>query len=162
MLPLLARYADAWNTGWYGSTDGLPEKIAQLEEACLAEGRDPQTVVKTVAISVAEAGYTGNRPNPIEGSVDDKVAFLFQLKELGFRHICVGLDPCTPNRSKRSPRSSKPSTTIPRKKFRRGRPSEPGNGPLSEYIGSDVSARIIGCWTDNWLLDGIYPGAFPA
>jgi alkanesulfonate monooxygenase SsuD/methylene tetrahydromethanopterin reductase-like flavin-dependent oxidoreductase (luciferase family) len=96
MLSLLARYADAWNTGWYGSTDGIAEKIAAVDAACEAAGRDPATVVKTVAISVAMDGYTGNRPNPIRGSVDDHLQFLNDLKGLGLRHICVGLDPCTP------------------------------------------------------------------
>ena len=95
MLRLLARHADAWNTGWYGSTEGIPEKIAALNAACEAEGRDPETVVKTIGISIAMEGYTGNRPNPLEGDADAQLAFLHELKDLGFRHMVVGLDPCT-------------------------------------------------------------------
>jgi len=96
MLRLLARYADGWNTGWYGSTAGLPEKLDQLRQACEVEGRDFDSVVKTVAISIAMEGYTGNRPNPLWGDAEAQLAFLRDLQGLGFRHICVGLDPCTP------------------------------------------------------------------
>ena len=96
MLGLLAEYADAWNTCWYGSTDGIPEKIAQLEAACEQAGRDPATVVKTVGIALAGEGYTGSRPNANSGDREAQLDFLYQLEDLGFRHIIVGLDPCTP------------------------------------------------------------------
>jgi len=96
MLGLLARYADAWNTCWYGSTAGLPEKIAKLDAACEAEGRDPGTVVRTIGISVAGEGYTGSRPDALTGDAAAQVAFLHELEALGFRHIIIGLDPCTP------------------------------------------------------------------
>jgi alkanesulfonate monooxygenase SsuD/methylene tetrahydromethanopterin reductase-like flavin-dependent oxidoreductase (luciferase family) len=96
MLNLLARYADAWNTCWYGSTDGIPDKIAKLDAACIAAGRDPETVVRTVGIAVAGEGYTGSRANPFRGDQAGQLQFLRDLEGLGFRHICVGLDPCTP------------------------------------------------------------------
>ncbi len=96
MLGLLARHGDAWNTGWYGSTEGLPEKIAKLDAACEAAGRDQATVVRTVAISIAGEGYTGSRPNALAGDAGMQLAFLYELEELGFRHIIIGLDPCTP------------------------------------------------------------------
>ena len=96
MLGLLAKYADAWNTGWYGSTDGIAGKIAKLDAACVAIGRDPVTVVRTAGLAIAQDGYTGNRPNPFRGSVDETVAFLREFQTLGFRHLCIGLDPFTP------------------------------------------------------------------
>ena len=96
MLGLLARYADAWNTCWYGSTEGIPEKIAQLEAACEKAGRDPATVVKTVGVALAGDGYTGSRPNANTGDHAAQLDFLYQLEDLGFRQIIVGLDPCTP------------------------------------------------------------------
>jgi len=96
MLGLLARYADAWNTCWYGSTVGLPEKIARLDAACEAEGRHPATVVRTIGISIAGEGYTASRPDALVGDADAQLLFLHELKELGFRHIIIGLDPCTP------------------------------------------------------------------
>lgn len=96
MLGLLARYADAWNTCWYGSTEGLPENIAKLDAACEVAGRDPSTVVRTIGISVAGEGYTGSRPDALVGDGEAQLSFLHDLEELGFRHIIVGLDPCTP------------------------------------------------------------------
>jgi alkanesulfonate monooxygenase SsuD/methylene tetrahydromethanopterin reductase-like flavin-dependent oxidoreductase (luciferase family) len=96
MLGLLARYADAWNTCWYGSTNGLPEKIAKLDAACEAAGRDPATVVRTIGISVAGEGYTGSRPDPLRGDAAAQLNFLHELEAIGFRHIIIGLDPCTP------------------------------------------------------------------
>jgi len=96
MLGLLARHADAWNTGWYGSTDGIAEKISRLDAACVKAGRNPETVFRTVCIAIAGDGYTGSRPNPFRGDVAAQVQFLRDLESLGFRHICIGLDPCTP------------------------------------------------------------------
>ncbi|MDQ3657200.1 MAG: LLM class flavin-dependent oxidoreductase [Chloroflexota bacterium] len=96
MLGLLARYGDAWNTCWYGSTEGIPEKIAKLDAACEAAGRDPDSVVRTVGVNIARDGYTGSRGNPFRGDTGETVAFLRELEGLGFRHIVLGLDPCTP------------------------------------------------------------------
>jgi alkanesulfonate monooxygenase SsuD/methylene tetrahydromethanopterin reductase-like flavin-dependent oxidoreductase (luciferase family) len=96
MLGLLAQYGDAWNTCWYGSTVGIPEKIAQLEDACEKAGRDPSTVVKTVGIALAGEGFTGSRPAANTGDHEAQLNFLYELEDLGFQHLCVGLDPCTP------------------------------------------------------------------
>ncbi len=96
MLRLLATWADAWNTAWYGSTAGVAEKIAKLDAACEAVGRDPKTVIRTAGVNVALDGYTGSRPDPFRGSVEETVAFLREFEGLGFNHLCVGLDPCTP------------------------------------------------------------------
>ncbi len=96
MLGLLAKYADAWNTGWFGSTEGVAERIARLDAACESAGRDPASVVRTAGLAIAWEGYTGSRPNPFRGTVDETVAFLQEFRDLGFRHLCIGLDPCTP------------------------------------------------------------------
>ncbi len=96
MLGLLMKYADAWNTCWYGNTDGLAEKLQTLEAAAEKAGRDPATIVKTIGIAVAGEGYTGSRPNPNRGDAEAQLNFLYEVEDLGFTHICVGLDPCTP------------------------------------------------------------------
>lgn len=96
MLRLLARYGDAWNGGWQGSTDGVREKIAKLDAACAAVGRDPSTVVRTIGVNIAREGYTGSRGNPFRGDTAETVTFLREVEALGFRHIVIGLDPCTP------------------------------------------------------------------
>jgi alkanesulfonate monooxygenase SsuD/methylene tetrahydromethanopterin reductase-like flavin-dependent oxidoreductase (luciferase family) len=96
MLGLLAKYGDAWNANWLGSTDGVPEKMAKLDAACVAVGRDPESVVRTAGLPIAWDGYTGSRANPFRGTVDETVAFIDEFAALGFRHLCIGLDPCTP------------------------------------------------------------------
>jgi alkanesulfonate monooxygenase SsuD/methylene tetrahydromethanopterin reductase-like flavin-dependent oxidoreductase (luciferase family) len=48
MLQLTARYADAWNTAWFGHPDDrLREQLADLDAALEAEGRDPATLHRT-------------------------------------------------------------------------------------------------------------------
>ncbi len=96
MLSLLMTYADAWNTCWYGNTKGIPGKLQTLEVAAEKAGRDPTTIVKTIGIAVAGEGYTGSRPNPRRGDAETQLNFLYEVEDLGFTHICVGLDPCTP------------------------------------------------------------------
>lgn len=45
MLRLTARWADVWN-GW-GTPEAVRAKVAALDAACAAEGRDPATVRRT-------------------------------------------------------------------------------------------------------------------
>lgn len=56
MLRLTARYADAWQTAWFGLPD---ERFTQRHEdllvACAAEGRDPGTLELTVGVDVSDA-----------------------------------------------------------------------------------------------------------
>jgi len=93
MLRLLARYADAWDTGWGGDTDGLKAKVAKLEAACADEGRDPATVWRSVSVSIAAEGYDGDGKGVVQGSVAEKVSTLKEIEALGFQHIRVGVQP---------------------------------------------------------------------
>lgn len=96
MLGLLMEYGDAWNTGWFGSTDGIQDRIDSLNRAADKAGRDPSTITKTVGIAVSMPGYTGSRQNPFEGDAEAQLDYLYRLEDLGFDHIIAGLDPCTP------------------------------------------------------------------
>jgi probable F420-dependent oxidoreductase len=63
MLRLTARYADAWNTAWFGfPNERSASRMADIRAACEAEGRDPATLELTVGVSVdtgeGEAGIT--------------------------------------------------------------------------------------------------------
>jgi alkanesulfonate monooxygenase SsuD/methylene tetrahydromethanopterin reductase-like flavin-dependent oxidoreductase (luciferase family) len=52
MLRLTARYADAWNTAWFGRPDDrLHRALADLDAALEAEGRDPATLRRTVGMA---------------------------------------------------------------------------------------------------------------
>ena len=96
MLRLLARYADAWNSGWHNNVASVMDKVKRLDAACDAEGRAHETVVRTAGLSIAMEGYTGSRPEPIEGDLENKVKVMDDFRKLNFRHLVCGLDPCTP------------------------------------------------------------------
>ena len=53
MLRLTARYADSWQTAWYGLPD---ERYAERREgfgtACAAEDRDPATIEVTAGLQI--------------------------------------------------------------------------------------------------------------
>ena len=72
-LRLVARYADACNL--FGTTD-LKHKLAVLREHCAAEGRDYDTIEKTVQIRY-DLGENGER-------VEQTIEHLHELSELGF------------------------------------------------------------------------------
>lgn len=93
MLRLLARYGDAWNAGWGGDTEGLKGKIARLDAACEAEGRDPRSVVRTVSVGIAGEGFSGDPDTVFNGTPDESVALLHELVGLGFRHLIIRLEP---------------------------------------------------------------------
>lgn len=96
MLRLTARYADAWNTVWHSDASATASHLQAVDEACADVGRDPETLVRTAGGNIAQPGYTGSRPNPIEGSNEEIAERLTAFRDLGFRHFVAGLDPCTP------------------------------------------------------------------
>ena len=99
MLRLTARYADAWNTAWFGSPDdGLRRRIADLDVAVEAEGRDPSTLRRTVGMDVADpqalAANTADG-TVFTGSVDELARAIDAYEALGFDDLIVGLEPRT-------------------------------------------------------------------
>jgi alkanesulfonate monooxygenase SsuD/methylene tetrahydromethanopterin reductase-like flavin-dependent oxidoreductase (luciferase family) len=61
MLRLTARYADAWNTAWFGLPDErLRQQMAALEAALEHEGRDPSTLRRTVGVEVLDSNVTSS------------------------------------------------------------------------------------------------------
>ena len=97
MLNLLAQYADAWNTGWHSSTEKAIAQIEKLNQACLAIGRDPSTVSKTVGANFKMEPSLGRRPDPLEGGTEARAMLMRQFRDLGFVHLIAGLDLCTPD-----------------------------------------------------------------
>src|SRR5205085_1346963 len=57
MLGLTARYANAWNTAWYGEPDErLATQREALRRACEEAGRDPAEISTTVGVTVRYPG----------------------------------------------------------------------------------------------------------
>ena len=50
LLRLVAEHADGWNTCWTWTPDAYRERLAVLDAACDAVGRDPATVWRTLGL----------------------------------------------------------------------------------------------------------------
>jgi probable F420-dependent oxidoreductase len=98
MLRLVARYADAYNTAWYGAPDDrLRLQLAALDEAMDAEGRDPATMTMTVGVVARDPSRQPNGDDAgdreIVGSVDDLAKAFDAHEALGIDHLIVILAP---------------------------------------------------------------------
>jgi len=106
MLELTARHADAWNLAWFGAPD---ERWAgarrDLDAACVAVGRDPSSLERTVGLNVR---YPDLLPTRVAGADDGSVqkpalvgdaevaAGLAAYADEGTGHVIAALEPTTP------------------------------------------------------------------
>jgi len=99
MLRLTARYADAWNTAWFGLPDDLLQRrLAELNAALEAEGRDPATLRRTVGMEVRDPQATAPARDPGEGfcgAVDQLARVIDAYEQLGFDDLILQLEPKT-------------------------------------------------------------------
>jgi alkanesulfonate monooxygenase SsuD/methylene tetrahydromethanopterin reductase-like flavin-dependent oxidoreductase (luciferase family) len=96
MLRLTARFADAWNTAWYGLPDDrLHDQLAALEAALDAEDRDRSSLRRTVGIVVrdADVATAHDKPGGFSGSIDELTRAIDAYALLGFDDLIVGLEP---------------------------------------------------------------------
>jgi alkanesulfonate monooxygenase SsuD/methylene tetrahydromethanopterin reductase-like flavin-dependent oxidoreductase (luciferase family) len=99
MLRLTAELGDAWNTCWLGRAGELPPRLAELNAACSAVGRDPATLDVTVGQIVVipepaqdreESDSAGRFEfNSAEALADEWRAFARQ----GVKHLIVWPQP---------------------------------------------------------------------
>lgn len=100
MLGLVARYGDAWN--WWGGDETraqiderLRPIIRRLDEACEAEGRDPDTIDRTLDLYTVVPESFSDRfqsdgpamSNPVTGTTAEIAEFILSLGELGFGEV---------------------------------------------------------------------------
>jgi alkanesulfonate monooxygenase SsuD/methylene tetrahydromethanopterin reductase-like flavin-dependent oxidoreductase (luciferase family) len=99
MLRLTARYADAWNTAWFGLPDELlHRRLADLDAALAAEGRVPATLRRTVGMEVRDPAATASGEGLGEsfgGSVDELAWAIDAHEQLGVDDLIVQLEPKT-------------------------------------------------------------------
>ena len=99
-------YVDMWNAwhAWYGNTpEGLAAMMAQIDAACVAVGRDPAAVSRTVAIMVQVPGGRGRIYGDAEhegsaaitGAPSDIAAALHAFAMAGLDHVQLVVDPIT-------------------------------------------------------------------
>jgi alkanesulfonate monooxygenase SsuD/methylene tetrahydromethanopterin reductase-like flavin-dependent oxidoreductase (luciferase family) len=85
LLQLTARFAQMWNTAWFGAPDAeLRRRFAALDDTLAAQGREPATLRRTVGVEFFDA------------SVEDMSTTLAAHESLGVDEVIVGLRPSTP------------------------------------------------------------------
>lgn len=90
MLRLAARWADAWNTAWFGRIDDrLRTRLVALEAACEATGRNPATLRRTVGIRLHEPGTGASDAFGLDADAAGLADFLDELATLGINDAVV-------------------------------------------------------------------------
>lgn len=97
VLRLTARYADGYDTYGHLTLDTAQERYANLEAACRDVGRDPATIVRSVATYVTLPGpdgdLTGLREQALIGPPDELARRLLAFKTLGVEHLTCIISP---------------------------------------------------------------------
>jgi alkanesulfonate monooxygenase SsuD/methylene tetrahydromethanopterin reductase-like flavin-dependent oxidoreductase (luciferase family) len=90
MLRLTARWADAWNTAWYGSIDDtLRERTAGIDAALDAAGRRRSSLRKTVGIRLHEPGQRGDDARGTDADAQGLADFFDDLDAFGYHDALV-------------------------------------------------------------------------
>jgi alkanesulfonate monooxygenase SsuD/methylene tetrahydromethanopterin reductase-like flavin-dependent oxidoreductase (luciferase family) len=92
MHGLAARWADSWNTAWYGAPDDrFRGRVEALDAALAAAGRDAGDLERTVGIVTvdpdAPPGEDGDEPGL--ATVEELATALDEYERLGFAHAIV-------------------------------------------------------------------------
>jgi alkanesulfonate monooxygenase SsuD/methylene tetrahydromethanopterin reductase-like flavin-dependent oxidoreductase (luciferase family) len=98
MLRLVAEHADIWN-GWiaYGrsNADVIPPLRERVDTACRMHGRDPATLIRSLAIQVAQPGKEVPGSNPMRGTPEEVAAALRKIALQRITHVQIFLMPTT-------------------------------------------------------------------
>jgi alkanesulfonate monooxygenase SsuD/methylene tetrahydromethanopterin reductase-like flavin-dependent oxidoreductase (luciferase family) len=90
MLRLTARWADAWNTAWFGGVDAtVRQRMADLDAACDAVGRPPGEIRRTVGIRVFEPGERGDDTRSTDADAEGLADVFDELEAIGFADAIV-------------------------------------------------------------------------
>jgi probable F420-dependent oxidoreductase len=90
MLELTARWADAWNTAWFPGPDArLQARVAQLDAACDAVGRDRSTMRRTVGLRLGDPGEGVDDETTLFADADRLATAFDGLADLGVDDVIV-------------------------------------------------------------------------
>jgi alkanesulfonate monooxygenase SsuD/methylene tetrahydromethanopterin reductase-like flavin-dependent oxidoreductase (luciferase family) len=96
MLRLTARYADAWNTAWFGQPGKrLGQRLADMRAALQAESRDPATLRRTAGMD-RELTDPGQAGGSFAGLTGELARAIDPYERLGIDDLIVRLQPSTP------------------------------------------------------------------
>ena len=90
MLRLAAKWADAWNTAWFGGVDDLvKQRLADLDAACDAVGRDRGEIRRTIGLRVFDPGERGDDARSTDADADGLADIFDELESAGFSDAIV-------------------------------------------------------------------------
>lgn len=101
VLELAAQHADIWNAwlSWQANTpDAIVPTLAAVDAACVAVGRDPETLRRSVSIQIDYPDAVPNRApdaQPLSGSPQQLAETLRGFASIGIDHLQVVLNPNT-------------------------------------------------------------------
>jgi alkanesulfonate monooxygenase SsuD/methylene tetrahydromethanopterin reductase-like flavin-dependent oxidoreductase (luciferase family) len=98
MLRVTARYADAWNTAWFGApNDELGQRVEAMEAALRAEERGSNSLRRTVGMIVRDPENTTRdvADRTFAGSVDELARAIDAHEHIGFDDVIVAVEPMT-------------------------------------------------------------------
>lgn len=85
MLRLTAKWADAWNTAWFGRVDDtLRQRTSDLDAACDAVGRDRTAIRRTVGLRLHEPGQGRDDTRGTDASAAGLAGLFDELGALGY------------------------------------------------------------------------------
>ena len=99
VLGLTAQYADIWNAwlSWQANTpDAIVPIMSAVDAACVAAGRDPGTLLRSVSVQIDYPDAVPNRApdaQPLSGSPEHLATVLHAFAGVGIDHVQVVLNP---------------------------------------------------------------------
>ena len=108
MMSLAARWADRWNTVWYGLPNRqFHEERAALEAACDAGGRDLTDIELTAGVVVRDSAEAAvNWPEALSGTVEEIAAGLAAWRGEGVDEVMCRQEPASPGLVERIARAA--------------------------------------------------------
>jgi alkanesulfonate monooxygenase SsuD/methylene tetrahydromethanopterin reductase-like flavin-dependent oxidoreductase (luciferase family) len=99
MMRLTAKWADRWNSVWYGlPTDEFRDERANLNHALAAAGRDPSSIEVSVGVAVKDARTIDRNDGAgIRGTVEDIAEALAIWHAEGVAEVMCRLEPPSPD-----------------------------------------------------------------
>jgi alkanesulfonate monooxygenase SsuD/methylene tetrahydromethanopterin reductase-like flavin-dependent oxidoreductase (luciferase family) len=90
MLRLTARWADAWNTAWFGSVDEtVRQRLADLDDACDEVGRDRSEIRRTIGIRLFDPGERGDDARSTDADAAGLADLFDELAVAGFADAII-------------------------------------------------------------------------
>jgi alkanesulfonate monooxygenase SsuD/methylene tetrahydromethanopterin reductase-like flavin-dependent oxidoreductase (luciferase family) len=97
MLGLVAQWADAGNTAWYGEPGPkLQERLEALDTALAAAGRPADTITRTAGLIVRDPAQPVPNPSPQAIPLPDLPAALQSYQSQGITHAIISPEPLSP------------------------------------------------------------------